>query len=94
MPPRSPAATRNAASGRSGRMDAAGATRSRAFAARRVVSTVGHGRRPWGLAMTPDGAKLYSANGLSNDVSVVDTKSRRVVRTIRVGEGPWGVAIR
>ncbi len=31
------------------------------------------GQRPWGIALTPDGGRLYTANGPSNDVSVVDT---------------------
>jgi YVTN family beta-propeller protein len=42
--------------------------------------------------MTPEG-KLYTANGLSNDVTVIDAKDRRVVATIPAGEGPWGVAV-
>jgi len=36
---------------------------------------------------------LYTANGPSNDVSVIDTESLNVVATIRVGKAPWGVAI-
>ncbi|HEV8658581.1 MAG TPA: hypothetical protein VGS96_08120 [Thermoanaerobaculia bacterium] len=43
--------------------------------------------------MTPDGRKLYVANNLSNDVSVIDTANDRVVKTIRVGDGPWGIAV-
>jgi len=46
-----------------------------------------------GIALTADEGKLYAGNGLSNDVSVIDTRSRRVVRTIRAGDGPWGVVI-
>jgi YVTN family beta-propeller protein len=49
--------------------------------------------RPWGIAVTPDGRKLYSANGPSNDVSVVDTESMKVIKKIPAGELPWGVAI-
>jgi YVTN family beta-propeller protein len=51
------------------------------------------GTRPWGIALTPDGKKLYVANGPSNDVSVVDTESLRVVATVPAGKSPWGVAI-
>jgi YVTN family beta-propeller protein len=51
------------------------------------------GQRPWGIALTPDGSKLYTANGPSNDVSVVDTKTLQVIKTIPVGKIPWGVAI-
>ena len=41
-----------------------------------------------------DGKKLYAANGLSNDVSVIDTDSESVIATIPAGQGPWGVAAR
>ena len=51
------------------------------------------GKRPWGVALTPDGRKLYTANGLSNDVTVIDVASKKAVRTIKVGRGAWGVAI-
>ena len=34
-----------------------------------------------------------AANGLSNDVSVIDTAAGRVVATVKVGEGAWGIAI-
>lgn len=55
------------------------------------------GQRPWGIAVTPDGRKLYTANGLSGDVSVIDVglagRSPRPVTTIRTGDGPWGVVI-
>jgi YVTN family beta-propeller protein len=58
-----------------------------------IVGSVKVGTRPWGLAITPDGKKLYSANGPSNDVSVVDTDSLKVIATIAVGQSPWGVAL-
>jgi YVTN family beta-propeller protein len=34
---------------------------------------------------------LFTANGPSNDVSVVDVATQSVVRRIKVGERPWGV---
>jgi len=46
----------------------------------------------WGIALDPGGSKLYTANGVSNDVSVVDVKSRKELRRIKVGDGPWGIA--
>jgi YVTN family beta-propeller protein len=51
------------------------------------------GQRPWGIALTPDGRKLYTANGPSNDVSVVDTEKMQVLKKIPAGKIPWGVAI-
>ncbi|MGH7537290.1 MAG: beta-propeller fold lactonase family protein, partial [Gemmatimonadales bacterium] len=58
-----------------------------------VVGSVKVGTRPWGIALTADGKKLYAANGPSNDVSVVDTERLAVVATIPVGQAPWGVAV-
>jgi YVTN family beta-propeller protein len=43
--------------------------------------------------LSPDGSRLYSANGLSNSLSVIDTKTDSVVATIPVGRRPWGVTI-
>ena len=40
-----------------------------------------------------DGRHVYTANGLSNDVSVIDTRTGRVGATIAVGAGPWGFAL-
>jgi YVTN family beta-propeller protein len=58
-----------------------------------VITTVPVGQRPWGIALTPDGKKLYAGNGLSNDVSVIDTATNQVIKTIKAGDGPWGIAI-
>ena len=52
------------------------------------------GPRPWGVAISPDGKTVYTANGPSNDVSVVDVASRTVTARIPVGSGPWGIALR
>jgi YVTN family beta-propeller protein len=45
------------------------------------------------MALTPDGGKLYVANGRSNSVSVIDTAARQKVAEIKVGNTPWGVLI-
>jgi YVTN family beta-propeller protein len=58
-----------------------------------IVGTVAVGKRPWGIALTPDGRKLYTANGVSNDVSVVDTATNKVIATVKAGDGPWGIAL-
>jgi YVTN family beta-propeller protein len=58
-----------------------------------LVTEVPVGARPWGIALSPDGQRLYTANGSSNDVTVVDTSSLRVVKKIPVGQGPWGVVL-
>jgi len=45
----------------------------------------------WGIALSPDAKKLYSANGPSNDISVVDIATNTVTKKIKAGGGPWGV---
>ncbi|MDB6001496.1 MAG: beta-propeller repeat protein, partial [Rhizobacter sp.] len=52
------------------------------------------GQRPWNMAISPDGRRLFVAIGRSNSVTVVDTESLEVVTQVPVGERPWGVAIR
>jgi len=51
------------------------------------------GQRPWGVALLPGGKTAYTANGPSNDVSLVDLGAKQVVKKITVGNRPWGVAI-
>ena len=51
------------------------------------------GRRPWGLRLTRDERLLYVANGLSDDITVIDTTSLRALRSVPVGEVPYGVLI-
>src|SRR5437762_4621851 len=58
-----------------------------------IVAVIPVGNRAWGIALDPSGSKLYTANGVSNDVSVVDLKSRKELRRIKVGDGPWGIAV-
>ena len=58
-----------------------------------LVTEVPVGTRPWGIALSHDGSRLYTANGPSNDVSVVDTKTLRVLTKIPVGKSPWGIVL-
>jgi YVTN family beta-propeller protein len=60
---------------------------------RKVVASIPVGERPWGVALTPDGSKLYVASGRSNAITVVSTAKRVVTQTIPVGERPYGVAV-
>jgi len=46
------------------------------------------------MAITPDGKKLYVANGRSNSVSIIDTETNQKINDVTVGELPWGVVIR
>jgi YVTN family beta-propeller protein len=51
------------------------------------------GARPGGVAVTPDGSKVFVANSSSNTVSVIVTAAGTVVATIPVGVRPRGVAV-
>src|SRR5881394_3835232 len=58
-----------------------------------IIATIPVGNRAWGIALDPSGSKLYTANGASNDVSVVDVNSRKELRRVKAGDGPWGITI-
>jgi YVTN family beta-propeller protein len=46
-----------------------------------------------GVALGADGRWLYTADGIANQVSIIDTRTLRVVGAIRVGTRPWGIAV-
>ncbi len=52
------------------------------------------GQRVWNLALSPDESRLYTTNGVSSDVSVIDLEEGRVIKTVGVGRLPWGVVVR
>lgn len=61
------------------------------LAARKLARTIeGVGKRPWGIARGRDGM-LYTANGPSDDVAVIDPETGRVVRRLPSHGSPWGV---
>ncbi len=60
---------------------------------RKILKYILVGRRPWGLALTPDGKELFVLNGLSDDVTIIDTQSRRPIRTSRTGLVPHSIEI-
>jgi YVTN family beta-propeller protein len=45
------------------------------------------------MNMSPDGKTIFTANGSSNDVSVVDVASLKVETKLPVGDGPWGAVV-
>jgi PQQ-dependent catabolism-associated beta-propeller protein len=49
------------------------------------------GQRVWNLAFSPDQTRLYTTNGNSNDISVIDLADNRVIKSLGVGRAPWGV---
>jgi YVTN family beta-propeller protein len=46
-----------------------------------------------GVAVAPNGGRVYVTNEASNTVSVINTATNAVVATIGVGPGPVGVAL-
>jgi YVTN family beta-propeller protein len=54
------------------------------------VGSIEVGDRPWGIAIDREGRTVITANGPSNDVSIVDVDSRTVKARVKVGERPWG----
>jgi YVTN family beta-propeller protein len=57
------------------------------------VGTIEVGQRPWGIVLSPDGKYLFSANGPSNDISVVDLASGKEVTRVKAGQSPWGLTV-
>jgi YVTN family beta-propeller protein len=51
------------------------------------------GTDPLGVAVTPDGKKVYVTNHFSGTVSVIDTSTFTVIKTVVVGFLPWGVDV-
>ena len=60
-----------------------------------VSATMPVGLNPTGVAVNPDGSKVYVANLNANTVSVIDTPTNIVIATIPVGSQPvaFGVFI-
>jgi PQQ-dependent catabolism-associated beta-propeller protein len=53
-----------------------------------VTATIPVGRRPRGIALSPDKSQLYVAVGDDNRIDVVDLASRKVVDALPSGEDP------
>mgnify|MGYP001109712911 CR=1 FL=1 len=63
--------------------------------ASRGVSRLIAGPGTWiGGAWSPDGSKLYAANGLTNDVTIIDVATLKAEKSVPVGRLPWGIAIK
>ena len=58
-----------------------------------MLATTAVGSEPFGVAVTPDGCKVYVANGASNDVSVIATATNTVTAAITVGNGPVALGV-
>jgi gliding motility-associated-like protein len=56
-------------------------------------ATINVGKRPWGVALSPDYTKVYVTNNVSGTVSVINTSSNTVTATVTVGSSPEGVLV-
>ena len=52
------------------------------------------GQRVWQLGFSPDEKYIFSTNGVSNDISIIDVAKRKVIKSVRTGRFPWGVVAR
>ncbi|WP_254447561.1 hypothetical protein [Sphingomonas sp. ID1715] len=59
---------------------------------RHILRSFGVGARAWHLALSPDERRLFTANGLSGDMSIVDLATGKA-RAVQLGGKPWGVAV-
>jgi len=48
---------------------------------------------PAGVAVTPDGTRVYIANSGNNTVSIIDTATNQVTGTMNVGSRLEGVTV-
>jgi YVTN family beta-propeller protein len=61
-------------------------------ATKMVVATIPVGNNPSGIAVSPDGKRVYVANSGSNNVSMIDTTSCAVA-TVPVGNSSLAIAV-
>jgi YVTN family beta-propeller protein len=61
----------------------------------KVTATIPVGAGPLGVAVSPDGSKVYITNDNDNPgtVAVIATATNKVIATIPVGDAPFGVAV-
>lgn len=52
------------------------------------------GSRVWHMAFNGDRSLVFTTNGVSGDVTVVDVAKRKALKSIKVGRYPWGAAWR
>ena len=63
-------------------------------ASRQVRATVLVGKRAWGLGFNKIGSMLYVTNGLSDDLTLVDTAQAKALRSVPAGRVPHTVLVR
>jgi PQQ-dependent catabolism-associated beta-propeller protein len=62
-------------------------------AKREVQQQVLAGKRAWNVALNKEETQLYVANGLSDDMTVIDVASAKALKTVPVGRVPYAVLV-
>ena len=60
---------------------------------KKILGYILVGKRSWGITLSKDEKTLYVANGLGDDITVIDVASRKAVTSVPVGRIPYGVVI-
>src|SRR5438876_258872 len=60
-------------------------------ATRKVIQSIPVGKRPRGVAVSPDGRRVYVTNSNSDTLSVIDARSLAVLSTVPAGLDPEGL---
>ncbi len=63
------------------------------LADREITDYILVGKRAWGMALDTKRARLLVANGLSDDMSVIDTATNKVIKTLPVARVPHSIII-
>src|SRR2546427_4642038 len=61
-------------------------------ATRKVIQSIPVGKRPRGVAVSPDGRRVYLTNSNSDTLSVIDARSLAVLGAVPAGGAPEGPA--
>jgi len=58
-----------------------------------LIRTHPAGWRAWNLALAPDEKRLYTANGLTGDMTAIDIVANKLIGTVKLGGKPWGIVV-
>ncbi|MDZ7855163.1 PQQ-dependent catabolism-associated beta-propeller protein [Sphaerotilus sp.] len=62
-------------------------------ASRKTTDLVLSGKRAWGLALNKAQDRLYVANGLSDDMTIIDVPGAKALKSVAVGRVPHSIVV-